>query len=195
MAVPEAVDGALGRLAQERLQLGEGVLDRVEVGRVGREVEQARAGCLDQLSHPRPLVAGQVVHDHDVAGPQLGDEDPLDVGLEGVAVDRAVEDEGRHDPVLPQPGHEGGRLPVAVRDAGAQALASRRPPVASGHVGGGPGLVDEHQALGVEVELVLEPGLAPLQDVRAVLLGGVRRLFLRVILWRRQKRQSAATLT
>ena len=59
---------------------------------------------------------------------------------------------------------------MAVRDRGAQALASRRPPVASGHVGGRPGLVDEHKALRVEVELVFEPSLAPLQDVRAVLL-------------------------
>jgi hypothetical protein len=48
-----------------------------------------------------------------------------------------------------------------VRDRGAQALASRRPPVVSGHVGGRPGLVDEHKALRVEVELVFEPSLAP----------------------------------
>src|SRR5215208_6390965 len=48
---PEAFDRPLGRLAQERLQLGEGVLDRVEVGRVRRQVEQACAHCLDQRPH------------------------------------------------------------------------------------------------------------------------------------------------
>ena len=36
--VPEAVDGACRRLAQDRLELGEGVLDWVEVGRAGREL-------------------------------------------------------------------------------------------------------------------------------------------------------------
>ena len=36
--VPQAVDGAFGRLAQERLELGECLLDRVEVGGVGRQV-------------------------------------------------------------------------------------------------------------------------------------------------------------
>jgi hypothetical protein len=41
------------------------------------------------------------------------------------------------------------------------------------HVGGGPGLVDEDQPLGMEIELTVEPFLALLQDVRAVLLGGV----------------------
>jgi hypothetical protein len=43
--------------------------------------------------------------------------------------------------------------------------------------------------------LPLEPRLAPLADVGPVLLGGMRRLFLRVIWCRRQKRQSALTLT
>jgi hypothetical protein len=43
--------------------------------------------------------------------------------------------------------------------------------------------------------LALEPGLAPLANIRPVLLGGMRRLFLRVIWCRRQKRQSALTLT
>src|SRR3954453_14715643 len=56
-------------------------------------------------------------------------------------------------------------------------------------------LVDEHQSLGIEIQLALEPRLAPLADVTPVLLGGMRRLFLRVILCRRQKRQSALALT
>jgi hypothetical protein len=44
-----------------------------------------------------------------------------------------------------------------------------------------PGLVDEDEPLRVEVRLGLEPGLAPLQDVGAILFAGVRGLFLRVI--------------
>jgi hypothetical protein len=37
-----------------------------------------------------------------------------------------------------------------------------------------------HQAVGVEVELPVEPGLTSDQDVRALLFGCVRSLFLRV---------------
>ncbi len=37
----------------------------------------------------------KVVHDHDVAGPPVGDEDLLDIDVEGVGVDRPVQDEGR----------------------------------------------------------------------------------------------------
>src|SRR3954452_2345889 len=82
-----------------------------------------------------------------------------------------------------------------VRHADPQTSPTRGPSVAPGHVGRSPGLIDEHQPLGIEVELALEPGLAPLANVGTILLGGMRRLFLRVILCRRQKRQSALTLT
>ena len=47
---PEVIDGAGGGLAQERLELGDGVLDRVEVGRVGREEQELRSGRLDRLA-------------------------------------------------------------------------------------------------------------------------------------------------
>jgi hypothetical protein len=65
---------------------------------------------------------------------------------------------------------------MAARHAGAQALSSGRTAAGARHAGGGPGLVDEHEPLGVEFELTLEPSFAPAQDVRTVLLGRVRRL-------------------
>src|SRR3954469_9646278 len=67
---PEAFDRPLGGFAQECFELGEGILNRVEIRAVGREVEQACPRRLDQGPHPRSLVAGQVVQDHDVARPQ-----------------------------------------------------------------------------------------------------------------------------
>jgi len=57
--------------------------------------------------------------------------------------------------------------------AGDQAGATRRAPVAAGHIGLGPGFVDEHQALGVKPALVLLPSDPPAGDVGAVLLTGV----------------------
>ena len=77
---------------------------------------------------------------------------------------------------------EGRGLPVAVRNADPEALAPEAAPVPARHVGLGPGLVDEHQARGVEIELPLEPGLAPAHDVGTALLAGMGGLFLRVML-------------
>jgi hypothetical protein len=75
-----------------------------------------------------------------------------------------------------------------MREAHAQALAAGRPPVAAHHVGLGPSFVDEDQPRRVKVDLAVEPGLSALQDVRAILLARVRRLFLRVMPWRLKNR-------
>lgn len=53
--------------------------------------------------------------------------------------------------------------------------------MASGHVRSGPRLVNEHDALRIEIELVVEPALPLPQDVWPVLLDRVPGLFLRVI--------------
>ena len=60
--------------------------------------------------------------------------------------------------------------------------------MAAGHIGRGPRLVDEHQPLGIKVELAVEPLFALLQDVRPVLLDCMASLFLRVMPRRAKKR-------
>jgi hypothetical protein len=64
-----------------------------------------------------------------------------------------------------------------ARHADAQAFVASTATVRSRHVGQSAGVVDEHQPLGVELELAFEPCLAPSQDVGPALLGRVRGLF------------------
>ena len=120
---------------------------------------------------------------------KFGNEDALDIGVEGVAIDWAVEHEGRDHATGGQAGDESRRFPVAMRDADAQAFAAAAAAVGARHFGRSPSLVDEDQTFGIKVKLAFEPGLAPLQNVGAVLLGGVRGLFLRVMAWRAKKRR------
>ena len=70
---------------------------------------------------------------------------------------------------------------MAVREAHAQPLAFGAAAMTAGHVRGGPGLVDEDEAFGFEIDLAVEPVLTLLQDVGTVLLNRVAGLFLRVI--------------
>ena len=79
---PEGFDGALGGLSQEGLELGEGLLDRVAVGWVGRQIDEPHPTRFDCLGNALGLVRGEVVLDHDVAGAQGGCEAALDVGSE-----------------------------------------------------------------------------------------------------------------
>ena len=142
--------------AQESLEFGEGHFDRIVV----RQIAQARASGLGRLSDAMDLVGGQIVHDHDVAGAQLGNERLLDIGAKGLAVQRAVEDHGRSEAVVTQPGGEGGGFPMAMRHGSAASLASGRTTVKARHFGVGGGLVDEDDARRIEIELPFGPRLA-----------------------------------
>lgn len=71
--------------------------------------------------------------------------------------------------------------PVPEGYAGAQTLAPAAAPMPASRVGGRPGFVDEDEALGIEIELALEPLPSPIQDIGAILLGRVAGLFFRVI--------------
>ena len=82
-----------------------------------------------------------------------------------------------------------------MRHPGAQALAAEGPPVPAGYLGAGAGLVDEDEALRVEIELALEPSPSAAQDVGSVLLRRMRGLFLSVIFRRSKKRHSVETAT
>jgi hypothetical protein len=66
---------------------------------------------------------------------------------------------------------------MPVRNRRPAALAPGSAAVEAGHLGGGAAFVDEDEALGIEVRLVVEPGVSPARYVRPVLLGGVGRLF------------------
>ena len=118
-------------------------------------------------------------------GARVGARKRLGIGGEGVAVHRAVDDHGRGQAVEAQARDERRRLPVAMRNRGAAALAAWAAAAQAGHLGGRPGLVDEDELRRVELGLELEPGLAARAHVLPLLLTGVRRLFLNVIPWRR----------
>ena len=82
---------------------------------------------------------------------------------------------------------------MAVRPLVDHALAPRRPAVGAGHVGLGPRLVDEDEAVGFGAWLPRTPGRAALLHVRAVLFRRMDRLFLYVSPCRRNAWSTAET--
>lgn len=122
-------------------------------------------------------MARQIVHDDNVTGPQFGHEDLGDIGFEPVAVDRAVQHHGGDHSGHAQPCDQRGGLPVAMREAHPQAFTLGATAMAAGHVGRSPGLVDEHESLGIKVGLAIEPVMPLAQDVGAVLLDRMASLF------------------
>jgi hypothetical protein len=142
-------------------------------------------------------VRREVVEHHDVAGLERRREELLDIGAEGDPGHRTVEDQRGNDPRLPEAGDQRRRAPVAVRHGGDQAFGRGTPAVAPRHVGGGAGLVEEHEPLGVHVALPDLPAPAPACDIGPVLLGRSQRLFLclRPIRWSAQWMVESAVTT
>ena len=169
--------GSFGGFAHEVFELGEDLLDRIEIGAVRRQEEEPRADAADCGANRRFLVARQIVHDDDVARRQGRHEALLDVIGEGLSVDRLVEHARRIDPVASQRGEEGHRAPVAIRNLGMEPPPARCPAAQGSHVRLGPSLVDEDEALGIKAALILLPLRATPGDPRPQLFGGQHAFF------------------
>src|SRR4029079_13999158 len=82
------------RSAEVGLEFGEGQLDWIEVGRVGREKAEYASGGLDGCPRRLVLVDAEVVEDDGRAGRQTGGQPVAHPGHEDIAVQCAFEDEG-----------------------------------------------------------------------------------------------------
>jgi hypothetical protein len=91
------IDGACGGFAQQVLELGKDLLDRVEVGRIFRQEDQSGAGLADELTHGVALVAAEIVHNDDVTWLQCGEEDAFDISLKARAIESMTRALGASD--------------------------------------------------------------------------------------------------
>lgn len=169
--------GSLGGFAHEMFEFSEDLLNGVQVGAVGRKEQQACTDAPDGASNSRPLVAGEIVHDHHIACRERWDEALFNVILEAVAVDRLIHDAGRVDPVTAQRGKESHGFPMAVGCLGMKPLALGCPASQWDHVRLGPSFVNEDQPSWIKPPLILFPLRAPPCDLWPELFGGQHAFF------------------
>ena len=175
-------------LSQQSFELGEDLLDRIEVGRVFRQKDEASPDIADRSSHGLSLVGAEIVEDHDVAWLQRRHEELFDIGVEALTVDGPVEQAGRVDAVVAQGGEESRGLPLALRDLVDEPFSPWRPAALAGHIGLRRGFIDEDQPPRVDEPLIGSPSFAVATYVRAILLACDKGLFLTVTPIRRKKR-------
>jgi len=175
--VPQSLDGACCGLSQERLEFREGLLDGIEVWRIGWKIPQRGAGRFNQFSDTIDLVAWEIVQHDDVAGCQCRRQHLSHVHQKGVSIHGTVQHEWRCHSVLAQGSHERGRLPVAARNMGMASYSSQRAPMKPGHVRRGTCFIQKDQTRGVAGRLPVLPGRSGHGHVNAVLFGGPHRFF------------------
>ena len=163
--------------AEEVFELGEDLLDRVQVRTVGRQEEHVRTGAADCPADGLALVAAEIVEDDYITRHEGGGQDLLDISCEGLAIDRTVEDARRVDPVGTQGGDEGQRSPMPMRRPAWQALAAQAPAPERGPVGLHPGLINEDEPAGGNPPLMPSPACPPARDLRALRLAGQHGFF------------------
>jgi hypothetical protein len=176
-AFPGGFDGSLGGFAEQGLEFGEDLLDRIEVGTVGRQEEQLGADGPYRAPNGSAFVAAEIIDDDDVAWLKGRNQELLDIGQEALTIDRPVDHTGRIDAIRSQGGKEGECSPASVRHLRHQPLAARRTSMSACHVGLGPGLVNEDQARRIKPALILLPLDPPSGDVGAILFAGVQAFF------------------
>ncbi len=176
-AFPSGFGRALCGFAQEVFELGEDLFDRVQVWRVWRQEEKFGAGAADCGADDWPLVAGEIVHDHNVPRRERGHEKLLNIFEEAFSVDRLIENAGCIDPVAAQGSEECHCFPMTIRHLGMEPLPFGGPATQRCHVGLGPGFIDENEPVGVNPALILLPLLAPPGDLGSQLFGWKHAFF------------------
>jgi len=74
-------------------------------------------------------VGREIVHDDDVAGSQCRHEAALDISQKDIAVGWRIDHKGRRDTSCSEPGDEGCRLPMTVRNGSEESLSDGTPAV------------------------------------------------------------------
>ncbi len=115
---PGRFNGPFGRVAEQGFELGEDLLNRVEIGGVRRQETEGSPHPLKGRPHGRTLVAAQVVHNDDSARGERRQQTLFDIGQEAGAIHRAIEDTRGGHTVVAQRRHQGQGLPVAVGAGG-----------------------------------------------------------------------------
>lgn len=173
--VPQIIDGAFIRAANEPLELGKDQCEGVQVRTVRWQVEDSRTNGFADAGN---LVRGQVVHHHEVSLRQRGGEMISHRGQEHLTVDRTI---GCGQPRRATCREERGRLPMTVRDFGNQPFAATHSPPRSRHVRFAPRFVEKHEPLEVESGLSESEFGTASGHIGAILFGRMKDFFETVL--------------
>src|SRR3712207_1808339 len=121
-------------------------LYRVEVRRVGRQVDELAAPRLDQPPYPLGPVCPEIVHHHNLTGAQGGGQQALHVSLEHSGRGSSFHGHRGSHPFLMEASKQRGVLAAVSRDLEEGSLAYGRVGVKWSQGSVGAHLIDEHQS-------------------------------------------------
>ena len=169
----EGVIGSGPCTSKGLLDLGEGVLDGVEVGRVGRQKEESGTSLLNGGPCACGMVGAQVVSDDDLARSQRRGQDVADIPFEAGTGHAAVKARQGADTVEGECPNHGLVLTGIPRRSCVGSLTTWCPSVPRGVAEMAAGLVQKHQIVGRETRSFSPP----CRTQRRILFARPQRLF------------------
>lgn len=119
----------------------------------------------------------QVVHHHDVVGPERRDEDLIEIGEERVPVHRPVEEAGGGQALHAQGGHERAGLPMMMGRVIVDARAAATPAIAPQQIRRNAAFIEKDEPVGINRRGEAAPIRSGRGDVSAILFGRADRFF------------------
>lgn len=174
---PEFGDGAAAGGPKQPFQLRKPEFDRIEVRTIGRQIPEWRAGGFDSLLHPFDVMGRQVIHDDDVTLAQRGREDLVQIGEEGVAIHRSIEQSRCGQTIDAEGADKRAGVPVLMGRVIVDTAPSPAAPVATDQVGRRATFIKKYEAFGINRRGGRLPRAARGGDVGAVLFGRAHRFF------------------
>jgi hypothetical protein len=133
------------------------LFDRIEVWAVDRQQIPIGSGGVDRLAYARDLMRANIILDDNVSRGEVRHQHLLNVRHEQRTIDGTVANKEHDEPGPAQASNAGRGVPMAVGRRAHHALAALCPTHRSRHGGLGPGLIDEDQPGGIQVELAFSP--------------------------------------
>ena len=170
--VEECSFGAGGESAEVAFDFGPHLLDRIEVGRVGRQVPGFRPDRFDGLDHAVGFVAGEIVHHDDVVWAKHWNQEVIDESLKHQRIGRAFGDHRRGNSLQTNRRNHRRRIPMSAGHCIEKPFSLQGTSVLPSHVGLGAAFVQENQTIGIDLRQLPFPGSTLLFYFGAILLAG-----------------------
>ena len=165
--------------APEGLDLRPGPFNRVEVGRVGWQIDQVGATRADQLVQSGNLVSGEVVHEQNIPGPEGWDNTLLNIAIKHRTIHGSRQYQGGRDPRPTHYRQGRGLRSRWLRRSVHHALVRCGAPIQAGQAGIYAGFIQEFEAFHIQLRDFFLKQLALAFHTRRVPLAGMERLFFR----------------
>ncbi len=165
--------------AQDRLDLRPSQFNRVEVGRVRRQVDQVRATRADQLLESSDLVRGEIVHEQNITRLEGREDTLLNIAIKQRTINGPRQHQGGRDPRPAHHRQRGGLGSRGLRRRVHHALVRCGAPVQTGQAGIYAGFIQKFEASHIQLrDFFLKHAAFPFHT-RRVPLAGMERLFFR----------------